>query len=47
MKEINITKGYKYFFILFAQTGSLLTSKKHIAEQDSKAMFSLLRKIKC
>ena len=47
MKEIEITKDYKYLGILFAQSGSLLTSKKHIAEQGSKAMFSLLRKIKC
>ena len=47
MKEIEITKDYKYLGILFAQSGSLLTSKKHIAEQSSKAMFSLLRKIKC
>ena len=47
MKEIEITKEYKYLGILFAQSGSLLTSKKHIAEQGSKAMFSLLRKIKC
>ena len=47
MKEMEITKDYKYLGILFAQSGSLLTSKKHIAEQGSKAMFSLLRKIKC
>ena len=45
MKEIEITKDFKYLGILFAQSASLLTSKKHIAEQGSKAMFSLLRKI--
>ena len=47
MKEIEITKEYKYLGILLGQSGSFLTSKKHIAEQGSKAMFSLLRKIKC
>ena len=47
MKEIEITKECKYLGILFAQSGSVLTSKKHIAEQGSKAMFSLLRKFKC
>ena len=41
VKDIEITKEYKYLGILFAQSGSLLISKKHIAEQGSKAMFSL------
>ena len=41
MKDIEITKEYKYLGILFVQSGSLLTSKKHIAEQGGRAMFSL------
>lgn len=45
-KEIEIVKEYKYLGILLGQSGSLLTAKKYIAEQGSKAMFSLLRKIK-
>ena len=45
MKEIEITKEYKYLGSLLGQSGSFLTSKKHIVEQGSKAMFSLLRKI--
>ena len=46
-KEIEIVKEYKYLGILLGQSGSFLATKKHIAEQASKAMFSLLRKIKC
>lgn len=45
-KEIEIVKEYKYLGILLGQSGSFLVTKKHIAEQASKAMFSLLRKIK-
>ena len=47
MKEIEITKEYKYLGILLGQSGSFFTLKKHIAEQGSKAMFSLFRKLKC
>ena len=43
---INKTKESKYSVILLGQSGSLLTSNTHIAEQISKATFSLLRKIK-
>ena len=46
MKEIEITKEYKYIGIRFEQSGSRLTSKRHIAEQGGRAMFSLSRKIK-
>ena len=46
-KEIEVVKEYKYLGILLGQSGSFLATKKHIAEQASKAMFSLLRKIKC
>ena len=46
-KEIEIVNEYKYLGILLGQSGSFLATQKHIAEQASKAMFSLLQKIKC
>ena len=46
-KVIEMTKEYKYIGIRFEQSGSRLTSKRHIAEQGGRAMFSFLRKIKC
>ena len=45
-QEIEIVKEYKYLGIFLGQSGSFLTTKKFIAEQASKAMFSPLRKIK-
>ena len=46
-KEIEVVKEYKYLGILLGQSGSFLATKKHIAEQAIKAMFSPLQKIKC
>ena len=45
-QKIEIVKESKYLGILLGQRGSFLTTKKFIAEQASKAMFCLLRKIK-
>lgn len=45
-KEIEVLKEYKYLGVLLGQSGSFQISKKYIAEQGNKAMFSLLRKIK-
>jgi hypothetical protein len=37
---------YKYLGIIFSKSGSFLKTKKYIAEQANKALYSLIRKIK-
>ena len=44
--DIEIVNSYKYLGLHFAKSGSFLKTKKHIAEQANKALFSLLRKNK-
>ena len=44
--EIEIVQEYKYLSILLGQSGSFVVTKKHIADQANKALFSLLRKIR-
>ena len=41
---IEIVNEYKYLGVLFSKNNSFVTTKKHIAEQGSRAMYSLLRK---
>ena len=43
-KIIEIVNEYKYLGIFLSRTGSYIKTKKHIAAQANKAMFSLLRK---
>ncbi|MEW8546328.1 MAG: reverse transcriptase family protein [Candidatus Thiodiazotropha sp.] len=45
--EIEITDEYKYLGIYLGRSGSFVAAKKHIAEQANKALFSLLKKIRC
>ena len=42
--DIEIVNEYKYLGVLFSSNNSFTTTKKHIAEQGSRAMYSLLRK---
>ena len=44
--DIETVNEYKYIGIYFTKTGSFVKTKKYIAEQATKAMFALLRKIK-
>ena len=44
---IEVTDEYKYLGIYLGRSGSFVSAKKHIAEQANKALFALLRKIKC
>ena len=45
-KKLKLGGSINILGILLGQSGSVLTAKKYITEQGSKAMFSLLRKIK-
>lgn len=45
-KDIEIVKEYKYLGIYFSRSGSFAAAKKHIAEQATKAVFALLKKVK-
>ena len=42
---IEIVKNYKYLEIIFSQTGSFLTARKHIVQQAKKAMILLFTRI--
>jgi hypothetical protein len=44
-ENIEILDEYKYLGIYFTRTGSFIKTKKYLAEQANKALFSLLRKI--
>ena len=44
--KIEVTNEYKYLGIHFTRGGSFAKAKQHIADQASKAMFSLLKKIR-
>lgn len=44
-ENIETINEYKYLGIYFSRTGSFTKTKKYLAEQANKAMFSLLRKI--
>ena len=44
--DIEIVDEYKYLGLYFTRSGSFIKAKKYISEQATKAMFSLLRKIK-
>jgi hypothetical protein len=44
-ENIEILEEYKYPGIYFTRTGSFIKTKKYLAEQANKALFSLLRKI--
>ena len=44
--EIEITDEYKYLGIYLGRSGSFVAAKKHTADQASKALFSLLKKIR-
>ena len=46
MKEMEITKDYKYLGILFAQSGSLLTSKKAYCRTRQQGYVFTLKKNK-
>ena len=43
-RKLEIVKEYKYLGILFSKNNSFITTKKQIAEQGSRALYSLLRK---
>ena len=43
---LEISKGYKYLGITFSRSGSFYEAKKTIAEQATKAMYALLKKVK-
>ena len=44
-KNMEIVDTYKYLGIFLGKSGSYVQAKKHIAEQDNKALFGLLQKI--
>lgn len=44
--ELEIVNEYKYLGIYISRSGSFNTTKKYIAEQANKALFSLFRKIR-
>jgi len=43
---IEITNEYKYLGIFFSRSGSFYQAKKHIASQATRALYSLLRKLR-
>ena len=45
-ENLEIVNEYKYLGIFLTRIGAYQTSKKHIADQANKALFSLLRKIR-
>ncbi|MEW8546102.1 MAG: reverse transcriptase family protein, partial [Candidatus Thiodiazotropha sp.] len=45
-KQLEIVNEYKYLGIFMSRSGSFLKTKKYIAEQGSKAMYSLLSKVR-
>ena len=42
--ELEVVNEYKYLGIFLSRTGSYIKTKKHIADQANKALYSLLRK---
>ncbi|MEW8542876.1 MAG: reverse transcriptase family protein [Candidatus Thiodiazotropha sp.] len=44
--ELEIVREYKYLGIFLSRSGSFITTKKYIAEQANKALFSLFKKIR-
>ena len=44
-KELEIVDSYKYLGVLFSQSGSFLSTRKHITQQAKKAMFLLFTRI--
>ena len=45
-KLLEIVKEYKYLGIFFSKSGSFAKTKQYLSDQATKAMFSLLRKIR-
>ena len=45
-EELEVVNEYKYLGIFLSRTGSFLKAKRHIADQATNALFSLLRKIR-
>jgi hypothetical protein len=45
-KQLEIVNEYKYLGIYLSKTGSYLKAKQHIAQQATKAMFMLMKKIR-
>lgn len=45
-KQLEIVNEYKYLGIYMSRSGSFLKTKKYIAEQGSKAMYSLLSRVR-
>ena len=43
---LDIVSEYKYLGIYFSKGGSFLSTKTHIANQASRAMYSLIKKAK-
>ena len=44
MKKVDLVESFKYLGIYFNSKGTFTDTKKHLTEQASKAMISLLRK---
>ena len=45
-QALEIVNEYKYLGILFSKSGSFYNAKKHIAKQGTRALYSLLKKVK-
>jgi hypothetical protein len=43
--QIEIVNEFKYLGVIFTRNGSFLTTKKHLATQATRAMYSLIRNI--